>query len=454
MDLETVRKLIKKYIPTHEIFAAQARTAQRYYRCDNDILHTMRKEEENPLRNADNKIPSNFHGLLVDQKAAYMFTSPPLFDVGDKDANEAVRNILGRRYPRICSRLAVNASNTGVAWLHYWENDGFKYDVIDSEQVIPVWGDTLERELMACFRTYQELDDDGVSYHVYELWTDKECSVYRKKINDGFERLEMYNMFDLCGVDADKGNVYAHNFGRVPFIPFFNNGYHYDDLRPIKGLIDTYDKTYSGFINDLEDIQEIIFILSGYEGESLADFLHQLKKYKTIKIDSEDGTGGGLSTLTIDIPVEAREKMLKMTRKSIFEQGKGIDPDPQNFGNSSGAALKYLYSLLDLKAGMTEMEFRNGFEDLILAICDYANIPCKRIIQTWTRTSVTNDTELADIAQKSVGIVSNRTILERHPFVEDADEELNRLAEENDGADDYSGLMNRANNGSGDNSEE
>ena len=48
----------------------------------------------------------------------------------------------------------------------------------------------------------------------------------------------------------------------------------------------------------------------------------RLKKYKTVKLDSEDGASGGLSTLTIDIPVEAREKMLQMTRKSIFEQGK------------------------------------------------------------------------------------------------------------------------------------
>ena len=72
--------------------------------------------------------------------------------------------------------------------------------------------------------------------------------------------------------------------------------------------------------------------------------------------------------MTIDIPVEAREKMLQMTRKSIFEQGKGIDPDPQNFGNSSGTALKYLYSLLELKAGMAEMEFRSGFEELIKAV--------------------------------------------------------------------------------------
>lgn len=86
-----------------------------------------------------------------------------------------------------------------------------------------------------------------------------------------------------------------------------------------------------GVKTDLEDIQEVVFILAGYEGEDLDEFLQKLKKYKTVKLDSEEESKGELNTLTIDIPVEAREKMLAMTRKSIFEQGMGIDPDPQNF---------------------------------------------------------------------------------------------------------------------------
>lgn len=61
----------------------------------------------------------------------------------------------------------------------------------------------------------------------------------------------------------------------------------------------------------------------------MKEFLHDLKKYKTVKLD-EDTENPGVSTLTIDIPVEAREKMLQMTRKAIFEQGQGVDPQPEN----------------------------------------------------------------------------------------------------------------------------
>ncbi|HEX3022208.1 MAG TPA: phage portal protein, partial [Lachnospiraceae bacterium] len=116
--------------------------------------------------------------------------------------------------------------------------------------------------------------------------------------------------------------------------------------------------------------------------------------------------------------------------KSIFEQGQGIDPDPSNFGNASGVALKYLYSLLELRAGLMETEFKLGFGELIRAICRHLNLECMEIIQTWTRTSVTNDVELADIAQKSVGVISQRTILSHHPWVESTEQELKYLEEE------------------------
>ena len=36
MDLETVKKLIKKYIPGHENFISRVQTAERYYLNDND----------------------------------------------------------------------------------------------------------------------------------------------------------------------------------------------------------------------------------------------------------------------------------------------------------------------------------------------------------------------------------------------------------------------------------
>lgn len=433
MDIEVVKKLIKNYETGHVSFIQKSMIAERYYKNKTDVLLQEKKKDEegNPLRNADNRIPRNFHGLIVNQKASYAFTAPPLFDIGSPANNKRVTEILGDEYAKNCMELCINAANSTMGWIHYWESeDGFEWAVVDSKQIIPIWSKSLKKKLIAVFRVYEEIDENtGDNYNIYEYWTDTECQAFRRRTTDTLdEGLVVYNMF-YEPQSGEEITSYTHGFGKVPFIPFRNNNIGISDLDNIKRLIDVYDKVYSGFINDLDDIQELIFVLSGYGGTDLNGFLQDLKKYKTIQVDTDE-SNPGVSTLSIEIPIEARKTVLDVTRKAIFEQGQGFDPQPESFGNQSGEALKFMYSLLEMKVGLMETEFKLGFADLIRAICKYLNIECKSIIQTWTRTCIKNDTEQAQICKDSVGIVSKRTILKNHPFVEDADEELKYLEQE------------------------
>ena len=444
MDIEVVKKLIKKYAAGHSNFVLNADEAERYYKNETDVLRDPSREEKQkkenegktPLRNADNRIPFNFHGLLVDQKAAYMFTAPPMFDLGSKSANKALQKFLGDKYPKVCKDLCVEASNASVGWIHVWKREDGKYNyaVVPANQIIPIWDKSLEKKLLAVFRKYSDIDENsGNSYEIYEYWTENECWTYRKEAGDQIDNLLPYGMFVI---DADKKELsdhYEHGIGEVPFFSFSNNNIGTNDLKNIKPLIDVYCKVFSGFVNDLEDIQEIIFVLTNYGGENLNEFLDDMKYYKAIKLENEgEGDKSGVSTLTIEIPVEAREKLLAITRKCIFEQGKGIDPDPQNFGNSSGVALSFLYSLLELKSGLQETEFRPSFGRFIRCVCRLLNISIKddTITQTWTRTSVRNDQELASIAQISQGVISDESVMKNHPWVENLELEKQRMKEQ------------------------
>lgn len=433
MELEVIKKLIKKHMPKHTEFVSKALVAERYYRNETDVLYQEAKEDQegNPLRNADNRIPRNFHGLIVNQKASYAFTAPPLFDIGNKAGNNVITKCLGDEYAKNCMELCINAANTSIGWIHYWKSEeGFEWAVVDSKQIIPIWSKSLKKKLQGVLRVYPETEEEtGNLYTIYEYWSDTECQAFRHITSDTIDdSLEVYNMF----LDTESGEEiesYVHDSGRVPFIPFRNNNINSCDLDNIKKLIDVYDKVYSGFINDLDDIQELIFVLSGYGGTGLNEFLQDLKKYKTIKVDGEEGSPG-VSTLSIEIPIEARKTVLDVTRKAIFEQGQGFDPQPENFGNQSGEALKFMYSLLEMKVGLMQTEFMLGFAELVRVICKYNNIECKTIIQTWTRTGIKNDIEQAQICKDSVGIVSKRTILKNHPLVEDVEAELKYLEEE------------------------
>lgn len=435
MDIEGFKKLVKKYEPLHSAFVSEAMTGERYYRNGSDILFGDRKEDTggNTLRNADNRIPRNFHGLIVNQKASYAFTVSPLFDVGDASANKAVMEVLGDAYTKNCMELCVNAANTSVAWLHYWTDaEGrFCWAVVDSRQVIPVWDKSLERKLLGVMRVYEDTEEEtGDNYTIYEYWTDTCCQAYRRRTADTVDSgLWPYGMF-TDPAENEKAVEYQHGMCEVPFIPFFNNNIHTSDLKNIKKLVDVYDKVYSGFINDLDDVQEIIIVLSGYGGTELDGFLQDLKKYKTISLDGDKDENAGVSTLNIEIPIEARNTVLEITRKAIFEQGQGFDPQPEKFGNQSGEALKFMYSLLEMKTGLMETEFRLGFARLVRAICRHQGIKCSTVNQTWTRTRIRNDAELVQMCRDSIGIISQKTILKNHPFVTDIEEELKQLEKE------------------------
>lgn len=382
------------------------------------------KTKSNVLRNADNRIAHNFHQLLVDEKVAYMFTYPILIDVDDNEAiNERVDDTLGQEFTRKMKDLGVEASNTGCGWLHYWANEKneFKYEKVESEQIIPFYSDDLERELTEVLRTYKvvEYDDNltAIEFIIVEDWT-----------KDTFDQYKF--RYTIDGQDESQLKGIRHNFGRVPFIPFANNSDETSDLIKYKDLVDLYDRVVSGYANDIEDIQEVMWIVTNYDGKS-GDFLKDVKKYKTIFLEDDgDGGKGDVKTLSVEIPVEARNSLLELLKKQIYESGQGLQQDNENFGNASGVALKFFYRKLELKAGLLETEFRESINKLVEAILDFYHLPHKKISQVWSRNMIASDLETSQIATQSVGIIPEKLILQNHPWVDDVDEAKRLLEEE------------------------
>ena len=71
------------------------------------------------------------------------------------------------------------------------------------------------------------------------------------------------------------------------------------------------------------------------------------------------------------------------------------------------------------------------------------------IIQTWTRTSIRNDAELVDMCSKSEGIISRKTILKNHPFVENVEDEETELDAEEQKRQEQADIYNDGDSGGG-----
>lgn len=431
LDINRIKRIVTNDYDRRRQIAVE----KRYYENDNLIKDKgILPEETDPMRNADNRISHNFHQLITDEKVAYMFTNPVLFDVGSNEENKKIKETLGDDFKSESAYLCTNATNNKVAWLHYWIEDGkFQYATVETEQCIPVFDGNLKKKLIGFYRYYPvyEESDTGriMEFVVFEYWDKAHCEKYRFRGNLSGTGLtyipEAYEDFD-------------HPFEEVPFIEFKNNRNMISDLKKYKDLIDIYDVVMSGYANDLEDIQQLIYILENYGGENLKEFLSDLKRFKAIKTESTpSGAKGSVSTLQIQIPVEARNSILEILKKQIYESGQALQQDIEGFGNASGVALKFFYRKLELKAGLTQIEFEKGFNKLIRVIMRFLKISdweTKSITQTWTRNMISNDQENAQIAVESKDVIPDDLIIKNHPWVENPEMEIAKMKQQREEA--------------------
>ncbi|CAM3730452.1 phage portal protein [Mesobacillus zeae] len=431
------QRLIKEYIDNHD--TSKMAEGVRYYENENDITKRVQYAVVDDVKIVDNektnnKIPHGWHKLLVDQKAAYLVGQPINFSADDEKLTEFINEYLGEKWDDTANELVVAASNKGKEWLHpFIDEDGeFDFMQIPAEQCIPVYADKRNRKLAYMIRYYPHVLVDEETIRV-ELSDDKQVWFYVKSNGEYIPDPSVEENPQSHFYYGAGKNMKGYGWGRVPFIKFRNNEQEKGDLAYYKQSIDSFDKRVSDNQNTLDEIQELITILKGYDGTDLGEFQRNLRYYKTIKVDSE----GGVDTLKQEMPIASIDSHLDRLRESIFTFGFGVDVGTDKFGNSpSGIALEFLYSLLDLKASTLERKFRPALQELMWFLCEYLSISgkgefdYKEVDFTFKRTMMVNELEIADIAQKSAGIISKKTILANHPWVDDLQQEMKRIEEE------------------------
>lgn len=469
INSNTLPAFAAKVINDYQQFIKKVQKTNRYYISVNDVVcnvgteerikkleETIKSMQTNPLRSANNKKAHGFYGLLVNQKISYLFSEQITFTSKNKEFNKYLEK-LSKILFEVINELAVYATNGGRAWLYpYLDNNGnFKLAACEAINVIPFYDSTIEKRLKYCMRIYENtfeiLSTDATIFFDKDKYGD-----YKQRVNEKNEPVKGFHYYEtkqtfLTNKQYDVGKTW----GQFPIIEFDNNIVKSDDLDAVKPFIDAYDMIVNLYLNDVEDLQQLIFVLINYGGQDLQEFINDLKKYKAIKVTKTGaGTDGGVDTLKVDIPVEARVKLLEIIERNIWRLGQGVDPNPESIGEAtSGVALKHLYGLLDLKAGLMENRFRVGINRLLDIYKIYlkenkkGDFMNENVDIVISKTMITNDTETITNLANSQSFISKRTLVANHPYVDNVEDELKQIKKEQEEAIEQYNFDNESNDG-------
>ena len=471
-------KIIKELITEFNMSDTKKKMleGERYARNKNDILkkklneytiydqNTRQSIKKTNSNKSDEHLPHGFYPKQVNQKKAYVCGKPITITynapiIGEKDEKvksaekkitNMVWNILGPKFEKLMKNRLKEASNKGRAWLHpNYKDNKLVFEKIPSEECIPIYDNETQTYLIGFihFYTIQDLTGEKPEDRIYvEYWDEKEVRYYiETKENDEIVFLEdvtrprhgchwYREIYDNALNNLKE--VEKHSWGRVPFIEIENNEEKMTDLEPIKPLIDAYDLINSGFVNTVEDLKEIVWLINGYGAEDLLALIENLRVNGVARTND---TAGKIDAKLLSIPYEARQALLKGLKELIYEFGRAVDTSNKDLiGKApSGVSLEFLYTDLDMKAD----DAIGGLTTAIYEILWYVVQDLKmqgKITETinefdfkieFNKSRIFNETEKINTLNND-NILSTRSKLEKHPLCDDVDIELQRIQDE------------------------
>lgn len=428
-----IKKLIDMHQKSESLNLMQ--TGVRYYQVDNDILSSKAKVGDDTYR-ADHKLAHGKYKDMVDEKISYLLSKPYSLNCDDKTYSDAVTEVLGEKFQYLLYRAGFESTNKGIAWIHPYidSQQNLKFSIIPAEQIIPIWHDIEHRKLDAVIRYYSEdvwQGDLRKSVTSIEVWEADKVTYYLKDKNTIFMDPRVYSDQDINIINHYQLDGVETAWGEVPFVPFKNNFCELPDIKFVKSLLDNYDEARSESANYVDDVTNWILTVYGYSPNKKDIFKKTLKNDHMMFFDEKDNDGAEVLTPSTDIA--SLKEHWEQLKRDIIENGQSVNKDLDKFGSApSGVALRFLYSSLELKSSAMAIEFNNGFDDLRFFIDEYLkmkNIPIsdKPMSIQFNSDMTIDESEIITNCSNSKGVISDETILTNHPWVQNVNEELERL---------------------------
>ena len=404
---------------------------KNYFFNKNDIIHRQRfyiDRKGEPVATellSNNKLAHPFMRKLVNQKVNYLLSKD--FTIrGDEKYVEQLNEYFDDKFRLTLINTGKESIRCGVAWIQvYYNKDGeLKFKHIPSSEIIPFWHDSEHTELDAIIRIYEqeEYQVDKIEKRIYEIieyYTPEGLWKYRRLKTGG-------SLFPLTSIEGEghftvvKDNEEKQaTWNKVPFIAFKYNMEEVSLINWVKPLIDDYDKQTSDNSNNLADVPNSIKVIKGYEDNDKEEFSKNLAIFRNVFV----GEGGDVTSLSSELDLQGADIHLNRLRKDIFEFGGGVDTVEK------GVALRFQYADLDMDCSEMAQQFRFSMRQLQWfvnqdLISKGVQINDKGSDFIFNTDVIINETETINNLAITKDTISQKTLLQNHPWVKNVDEEI------------------------------
>ena len=416
LTIEEIEKYIEVF-STH--YLPKLQKLDRYYRGKNDaIMNRTFKDASKP----NFKIVSPYASYITDNFTSYFVGKPITINSTNTDmlnAFNAIFNYNDSQSNDISIARNMSTYGYGAELLYIDADKQIRFSALDPKQVIPIYSDDIDGELLYCIRFYETKD------------------ILSNKI-DTF--IEVYSDTEVIKwISSDNGVVKIsseeHYFKEVPINIYMNNDLLEGDFEKVIGLINSLDFAMSDTANNIAYFNDAYLLLNGVDGLE-PEQIQTMKENRVICLSNVDGTQPGASWLiknSSDIEMENYKKRLV---EEIHKQSRVPDLNGDTMkSHVSAEAVRFSLLQTEQVVAIKEAKFKKALQRKIELICNILNMlgsnyNYRDLMITLNRNIPNSYQAWSDIVAKLRGIVSTQTLLEQLPFVTNIEEEMRRLEEE------------------------
>lgn len=422
-----VRALINEHKTTKDY--KTAKDAYAYY-CHRNVtidqyqkvLTTIEGKVAPDMISSNYKMASRHFYRFVTQQVQYLLGN------GISWGNEDTEARLGSGKKSIDRQLQDAATKAlwGKVAFGFYDND--HVEVFSYLEFIPLF-DELDGSMKAGVRFWQIDESKPLRATLYELdgFTKYVWNTDENAPNEDEKKRGYIQKVASTEVDGDV-IVDEENYPTFPIIPLWANSEHQSEIVGIREQIDCYDLIKSGFANNVDEASIVYWTLQnagGMDDVDLANFVKQLRDLHATVVSNE---GAHAESHTVDVPWEAREKLLDRLSADLYRDAMALDTNSIADGAVTATQIMAAYEPLNSKCDKFEYQVIDFLEG-IMAVVGVDDEP------TFTRSMITNQTESISVLLQAGQFLTQdyiaRKMLDLFGDGDRADEVLSDMEQEN-----------------------